>query len=61
MIGSPSANYLIDGFLDSTSEANSDGYVTATKNYCKSDSGGGISFDVLQVRKKSYQWDFWFS
>ncbi|KAB8267383.1 hypothetical protein BDV30DRAFT_231664 [Aspergillus minisclerotigenes] len=49
MIGSPSANYLIDGFLDSTSEANSDGYVTATKNYCKSDSGGGISFDVLQT------------
>ncbi|KAE8411882.1 hypothetical protein BDV36DRAFT_72135 [Aspergillus pseudocaelatus] len=48
VIGSPSANYLIDGFLDTSSEANSDGYM-AKKKYCKSDSGGETSFDVLRT------------
>ncbi|KAE8130741.1 hypothetical protein BDV38DRAFT_48731 [Aspergillus pseudotamarii] len=52
VIGSPSANYLIDDFLDSSSEANSDGYVMAKKNYCKSDSGGETNFDVLQTIEK---------
>ncbi|OGM39966.1 hypothetical protein ABOM_011250 [Aspergillus bombycis] len=48
MIGSPSANGIIDGFLDS-SEANSDGYVVTTKNYCKFDGGVETSSDVLQT------------
>ncbi|GAB1198237.1 hypothetical protein APSETT444_007550 [Aspergillus pseudonomiae] len=49
VISSASANGLIDGFLDSSSGANSDGYVMTTRNYCKFGGGVEIGSDVQTI------------
>ncbi|KNG80631.1 hypothetical protein ANOM_010355 [Aspergillus nomiae NRRL 13137] len=49
VISSASANGLIDGFLDSSSGANSDSYVMTTRNYCKFGGGVEISSDVQTI------------